>query len=146
MSRAVEFYLLDILIAHDRVKRYIAPFDNAQSLLHSELEWDATIRELEVIGEATRKLLKADLIEKEYQDIVDFRNHIVHGYFGIDEQIVWEVATNLLDEFINKIVSVIQSGRLEMDKAITSAQKDYHYSALTLAFLNTLSNKLSAKN
>ena len=43
MSRASEFYLIDILIATDKVQRYTRDFDNAQSFLHSELEWVAPL-------------------------------------------------------------------------------------------------------
>ena len=142
MSRAVEFYLVDILIAADKVKRYTRSFDNAQSFLHSELEWDAVIRELEIIGEATKNLLKHDFIGAEYQSIVDFRNHIVHGYFGIDENIVWEVVSTLLDQFTAKIIILIKDNALDMTSVIKSAKEDYHYSDRTIEFLNRLSGTI----
>ena len=77
------FYVVDIFIAADKIKRYTVDFDNAEHFLHSELEWDAVIRELEIIGEATKHLLKENFIDQQYQSIVDFRNHIVHGYFAL---------------------------------------------------------------
>ena len=141
MSRASEFYLIDILIATDKVQRYTRDFDNAQSFLHSELEWDAVIRELEIIGEATKNLLKVNLIDADYQSIVDFRNHIVHGYFGVDENIVWEVVTILLNQFSAELHTIITKNALDMSKAINSAKDDYHYSTKTTAFLSKLSEK-----
>ena len=138
MSRAIEFYAVDILIAADKVERYTAGFDNAQSFLHSELEWDAVIRELEIIGEATKNLLKHDFIDKQYQSIVDFRNHIVHGYFGVDENIVWEVVTDLLGEFTIELLSVIKQEALDISEAVKSAKVDYSFSTKTVAFLNRL--------
>jgi len=47
--RSAEFYIVDILIAANKVKRYTTGFDTAQSLMHHEMAWDAVIRELEVM-------------------------------------------------------------------------------------------------
>jgi uncharacterized protein with HEPN domain len=91
-KRKIEFYILDILIAIDKIKRYTKKISNGTELLNDELSWDATIRELEIIGEATKILLNESFLEdKKYRRIVDFRNQINHGYFGIDEDIVWDV-------------------------------------------------------
>ena len=138
MSRALEFYVVDILIAADKVKRYTANFDNAESFLHSELEWDAVIRELEIIGEATKNLLKNDFIDKQYQSIVDFRNHIVHGYFGVDENIVWEVVIDLLEPFTQKLLNVVKQKNLDIGEAVSRAKEDYSFSVRTVTFLEQL--------
>ena len=139
MSRSVEFYIIDILIAADKVHRYTKEFEGAQSFLHSELEWDATIRELEIIGEGTKHLIKNDFLDQEYQSIVDFRNHIAHGYFGVDENIVWEVVTDLLDQFIEEILINVRKSSLDLSFVINSAKDDYVFSHATIAFLNSLS-------
>ncbi len=113
-------------------------FKDAESFLHSELEWDAVIRELEIIGEATKYLLKEDFIDSQYQIIVDFRNQIAHGYFSIDENIVWEVVKTLLNEFIKELVNLVKQNRLELRSAVENAKKDYHFSKETMAYLNTV--------
>jgi len=139
MSRKIEFYLVDIFIAADKISRYIEKFANAEAFLHSELEWDATIRELEIIGEATNKLLQENMLAPQYRMIVDFRNQIVHGYFGIDEQIVWEVATTLLNEFTSTLHQMVQEKKIDLTEAILCAKEDHHYNPATIAFLNTIS-------
>jgi uncharacterized protein with HEPN domain len=50
MYRDVSLYIVDIFIAIDKIKRYTAKFQNSDELLWSEVEWDATIRELEIIS------------------------------------------------------------------------------------------------
>ena len=65
-NRDITLYVIDIYIAVDKISRYTQTFTNGSELLSSELHWDATIRELEVIGEATKYLLKDELIEKKY--------------------------------------------------------------------------------
>lgn len=55
---------------------------------------DAVIRRLEIIGEAIRNLpeeFKKSNIATPWQDIMDMRNKLIHGYFGIDLYLVWRV-------------------------------------------------------
>ena len=139
MSRKIEFYIVDIFIASDKIKRYTKSFDGAEAFLHSELEWDAVIRELEIIGEATNTLLKMNALDAQYRMIVDFRNQIIHGYFGIDENIVWEVVTDLLDHFLASLSSLINKESLDISDAIACAKNDHHYNQKTLQFLEQLS-------
>ncbi len=137
-NREVEFYIVDMFIAYDKIKRYSKKFINAQDFLHSELEWDAVIRELEIIGEATNQLLKANMLNKEYRIIVDFRNQITHGYFGVDENIVWEVVNNYLDEFRLELLNMIKSNSIDIQESIKFAKIDNNYSEKTTILLNNL--------
>ena len=141
MSRETSFYIVDIFIATDKIQRYTEKFTDAKSFLYSELEWDATIRELEIIGEATGKLLKQNILSEEYQQIVSFRNHIVHGYFGIDETIVWEVVHSLLHEFIDNLSVLIRKKNIDITFAIQSAIEDYRHHPKTVDFLQKLYHK-----
>ncbi len=142
MSRASEFYFVDIFVAADKVHRYTDRFETAQQFLYSELEWDATLRELEIIGEAANALLKQQSIDEKYRSIVNFRNHITHAYFGIDEEIVWEVVTTLLQAFVSELILLIQKENLDLSDAIASAKKDYAYSDEICRFLDRLTVKL----
>ena len=142
MSRDIEFYLVDIFIAIDKIQRYISPFSNASELLYDEKSWDAVIRELEIIGEATNKLLKYDFLENNYRIIVDFRNIIVHEYFGIDENIVWEVVTEYLDEFKQKLIN--KSKELDLSQAIKAAKEENKYNKNVISYLKELENVLSS--
>ncbi|QCI28399.1 DUF86 domain-containing protein [Caminibacter pacificus] len=142
MCRDVEFYLVDIFIAIDKIKRYIQPFNSATELLYDEKSWDAVIRELEIIGEATNKLLKYDFLENDYRIIVDFRNIIVHEYFGINENIVWEVVNEYLDEFKQKLIN--ESKKLDLSLAIKAAKKENKHNKNVLNFLKELEDVLSS--
>ena len=123
-KRELEFYLVDILIAYNKIKRYIHKFHNAQDFSCSELEWDATMRQLEIIGEATKHLINFNFLSEDKRIIVDFRNYINHEYFGIDEDIVWNVVNNLLDEYIADIKEAISKNDINIENAILHALKD----------------------
>lgn len=141
-KREIEFYIVDIFIAIDKIKRYSKRFANAQDLLHSDLEWDAIMRELEIVGEATNNLLKSDVLDKEHRIIVDFRNQINHGYFAIDENIVWEVINSYILEFRLELMKIIKDNTINLDDAIECAKEDNNFSKKTLFFLNNFDKEL----
>jgi len=107
-DRDLEFFIFDIYIAILKIKKVASEFDNVQDLLHSFIHWDSIIREFEIIGEASKYLLRDKLIDLEYRVVVDFRNQITHEYFGIDKDIVWTIINKDLDKFEEIILDLIQ--------------------------------------
>ena len=136
-KRDSALYLLDILIAYNKILRYTKDFTNADDFLHSELEWDATIRELEIIGEATNNLLKENIIEDQYRRIVDFRNQIAHGYFGIDAEIVLDVIQNKLNIFTDELKNI----NIDLTNAIEKSKHEHKHNQHILKLLNSLEER-----
>ena len=56
-NRVIEYFVLDILIAIDKVKRYSAGFETGEEFAADEKSYSATMRELEIIGEALKHVL-----------------------------------------------------------------------------------------
>ena len=98
MSRHVRLRLRDILDAIDRITSYVDGMDYAGFLADRKTQ-DAVTRNIEIIGEATRSLSE-EFTERHahvpWGEIVGFRNVIVHQYFGILPEVVWDVITNEL--------------------------------------------------
>lgn len=88
-------YLGHMLEALQRIERYAAGLD-MQTFLSSEIVQDAVIRNLEVIGEASRNIERvhpgyaAAHPELPLALASDMRNALAHGYFKIDLPIVWK--------------------------------------------------------
>jgi len=143
MYRDYRLYLVDILIANNKIQRYTQKFNNPNDLLYSELEWDGTIREFEIIGEATNYLIKNKILDESYRIIVDFRNKIIHGYFGIDEVIVWDVIKNYLPDFISYIKKYIKENKINLNDIIPQIKKDYFYNKKVLEFLDNLTYEIN---
>ncbi|NOQ31385.1 MAG: DUF86 domain-containing protein [Helicobacteraceae bacterium] len=141
-NRDIEFYIVNIFIAIEKIRNYTLKFNTADELLHSMLEWDATIRELEIIGEATNNLLKSHFIDEKYRIIVDFRNQINHGYFGINHKVVWEVVNSEIDTFAEELLKTTLLHKKDLSDAITCAKEENNYSIIIIKFLNHLENKL----
>ena len=124
MSRDVTFYIVDIFIAIDKLKRYSKAYNNAIDLLYNEIVWDACIRELEIVGEATKHLLDSGILDKNYRRIVDFRNQISHGYFGINEEIVFDVIKNKIPQYEDDLLNIIKIKELNLQDTIKAFYKD----------------------
>ncbi len=145
-KRDMTLYIVDIFIASNKISRYIINFNNADSFLWSELEWDATLRELQIIGEATNKLLIAGIIEdKSFRRIVDFRNLIIHGYFGIDEEEVWGVATDKLPLFIDELREIVKEKNICLDEAIKYAKEENYKNNNIIAYLDQIEKIIICK-
>src|SRR5690242_8672746 len=100
MSRELEFYLEDILEACNKILLYIEnmPFE----LFKQDAKtYDAVLRNLEVVGEAAKQIpdsVRILMPEIEWRKASGLRDMISHAYFGIDDQIVWDVIQNKIPE------------------------------------------------
>ena len=95
---------------------------------YSSLHWDATIRELELIGEALNTLLNDEKFLNSappyFRKVVNFRNTISHGYFGIDESEVCNIIDEKLDLLSNDLHQICKDN-IDLSKAIQSQIVDY---------------------
>ena len=128
IDRVTEMFVFDIYIASLKIEKVISEFDNAQTLLHDFRSWDSVIREFEIIGEASKYLLKADLLDKEYQQVVDFRNKITHEYFGIDADEIWDISFDDLVKYKEVILKCVQDIDPALkDELIEAFKEDNRY-------------------
>lgn len=105
--------LIDILESINRIETYLLNVEY-ESFLANQMLLDAVIRNLEIIGEAARNVsdeVKMKYPEIPWRNMIGLRNILIHEYFGIDESIVWEVATRNLKEIKPTIVKAIQEER-----------------------------------
>jgi uncharacterized protein with HEPN domain len=88
----------DILECIGRIEHYVAGLQ-LDAFKASQITVDATVRNLEVIGEASRNIpedVKEAHPELEWAKIVGLRNRVVHEYFGVDLDIIWRIITDEL--------------------------------------------------
>jgi uncharacterized protein with HEPN domain len=106
-KRVAELFLFDIYVAILKIEKVAEKFNNPESLLHDFVHWDSIIREFEIIGEASKHLINGGLLDKNYRVVVDFRNLLIHNYFGIDPEAVWNVIKEDLPKFKDAIANSI---------------------------------------
>lgn len=82
-----------------------------EEYLMDEVLCRASIRSLEIIGEATKKLsndFKNEHSQIEWKKIACTRDKLIHDYYGIDYDIVWDIITSKIMElhnFLNGLIS-----------------------------------------
>ena len=142
-ERDMSFYVVDIFIAIDKIKRYTSKFTNSDDFFRSEMEWDAALRMLQLMGDAINILLDYNLLEKSYRRVVDFRNQIVHGYFSIDEKIVWEVVTKKIKDIEKDLLKLVLKNKMNLFPAIEAAIKENSLNQSILKNLERLKKTLN---
>lgn len=103
-------YLEDILLAINRIAEYIETLSSAD-FSRDYKTVDAVIRNFEIIGEASKSLpaeIKAKYSEVPWTEMYLLRNKISHEYFGIDYEIIWDVASNYLPGNRKQIEDILQ--------------------------------------
>jgi len=103
-------YLLHILEAIEKIEKYIAlvGFDD---FLNNDMMIDAVVRELEIIGEASRNL--SDSFQDKHFEIPWYkikatRNVLIHEYFGVNLKVVWDTCKTdmpALKAFIERVLN-----------------------------------------
>ena len=92
-KRDPDLLVQDMLEAARKVELYTAGLDRA-AFLQDEKTIDAVVRNLEVLGEAARQL-PDDFTSRQsnisWNQIAGLRNRIVHDYFGLDLEIIWQI-------------------------------------------------------
>jgi uncharacterized protein with HEPN domain len=87
-----QLYLRHILDAMARIESYIAV---GRDVLMATTHWqDAVIRQLEIIGEATKRLsqeLRSQHHESPWRRTAGLRDVLIHDYMGVDLPAVWEI-------------------------------------------------------
>ena len=109
--RPDRLYLLDIIEAHDRVDVHLAE-RNRETFLGDVTRQAAVLHELTVIGEAASRLsepLRQSHPATPWAKVVSFRNVVVHEYFGLNWEIVWETATELVPELRRQVAAVLRA-------------------------------------
>jgi uncharacterized protein with HEPN domain len=98
MLRDYRLYLDDIVIAVAAIRDYTAGY-NYEQFVADRKTMDAVLHNLAIIGEAASKLpaeIQQKAPEVEWRKIVDFRNIVIHEYFGVNRPIVWDIISNKL--------------------------------------------------
>ena len=71
----------------------------------------AFVRSLEIIGEATKKLptdFRSKYPELEWRSMAGMRDRLIHDYFGVDYEIVWDVVRNHIPALHRQVSSLLE--------------------------------------
>lgn len=93
VQREWRFYLDDMIGFAEKVIAYTQGLDQDR-FVASELNYDATVRNLELIGEAATHIpdsVRQANTQIPWRLIIATRNRLIHGYLGIDNDTLWSI-------------------------------------------------------
>lgn len=107
-KREQKLYFEDILLAIKKIEKYSGNL-NFADFSKDEKTIDAVIRNFEVMGEAVNNLsdeIKSKNVDLPWRKIISMRNKIIHEYFGVDLEIIWQTIKEDLPEFKKQITLI----------------------------------------
>ncbi len=105
MTRQVELYVDDVCDAIVRITSYTANLSR-EEFMNDARTIDAVIRNLEVLGEAAKHVpneVRATFSEIDWKAIAGMRDILIHEYFGVDYDIVWDVVSTRIPMLVQAI-------------------------------------------
>lgn len=110
MPRDYKVYLEDILESINNIQEYTSGL-SFPDLKKDKKTLHAIVRNLEVVGEAMKKIpeeVRCQYPEVEWKKIAGLRDILIHEYFGIDLEIIWDIVRNKLPTLQKQILEIVR--------------------------------------
>lgn len=110
MKREIKKYLFDIKVSIDSIFEYLGEQRDFFEYQQNKLLRRGIEREIEIIGEATNRILKLDdsVLIVNARQIVDTRNWVIHGYDKVDDVVIWGIISNHLPKLQKEIEKLLK--------------------------------------
>ena len=107
-------YLIHVLECIKQIEEYT--INGREEFMNSRLIQDAVIRNIEIIGEATKQVspgLRNEHPEIPWKEMAGMRDVLIHDYMGVDLQIVWNVVARNLAEIKEHLRGLLSNETLD---------------------------------
>jgi len=100
-----DVYIEHIIESIERIEEYTSDISE-EGFKENELVQDAVIRRIEIIGEAAKRLndsTRSEYGDIQWRDIAGMRDNLIHRYFGVDLNQVWQTVQKDIPELKNTL-------------------------------------------
>lgn len=118
MKRDYRLFLEDILAAMDAIEHFVEGM-SLEDLYRDDRTASAVIRKFEIIGEAARHIpphLRQAYPDIPWKEMAGMRDRLIHGYFGIDYELVWQAIRVHIPQTRPKLRAMLEELRGEREK------------------------------
>jgi len=108
-QREWRFYIQDMIDFAQKCLSYTEGMGQ-QQFVDSSITYDATLRNLELIGEAATRVpddIRAAHPDIPWRMIIATRNRLIHAYLGIDDYTIWSIIQDDLPDLIPKLKKIV---------------------------------------
>ena len=105
LQREWRFYVSDMIGFAEKVVAYTVSMDQGK-FVASGLNYDATVHNLILLGEAATHVpdhVRTFSSEIDWRQIIGTRNRLIHGYLGINNDIVWDIIQDEIPVLIEQL-------------------------------------------
>ncbi|MEI6706766.1 MAG: DUF86 domain-containing protein [Methylococcales bacterium] len=102
INREWRFYIDDMINFSEKVIVYTEGLTQTD-FINSGLNYDATVRNLELIGEAATHIpeeIRNENLNIPWRQVIATRNRLIHGYLGIDNDTLWSIIKTDIPELL----------------------------------------------
>ena len=110
-SRSWRFYVGDMIEFCENALSYTHDMDQ-DAFVADGLTYDATMRNLELIGEAATHIpseVRKAHPEIQWRDIIATRNHLAHGYLGLDDDVIWDILQTDIPQLLPALQNLLNT-------------------------------------
>ena len=112
MSRDYRLFLEDISNSCQKILLYTQGLSYGD-FIQGEIVYDAVLRNLEIIGEAAKNIpedVRQGNSQVEWRKIAGLRDIVIHQYFGIYDEIIWDAVKNQIPKLLEQVRDILDRG------------------------------------
>ena len=112
-AREWHLYVQDMITFSQKVLSYTEGLDQ-EAFIADERTYDATLRNLELIGEAATHIpneVREAHPRIQWRGIIGTRNRVAHGYVGIDDDVVWDIIQTDIPNLLSALRDLLDTVR-----------------------------------